>query len=521
MKRGQSCGGDSSEATPKPKKPRVSKAKAVKKDECIGFVRSPAQLEHSGCKWCQTQRVAVLKQIRQAKQTAAVACMPLKEQALLYCQPLTDACYWKVDFLIELARCLANYRVVNMRSLLPMAMLEDIPFLTKFMETVKDNTFRQVFRCIPSKVLVQPEAREMIKLALQLNPYEYLSLPASLQCKVDIFEHTTENYCNDIYQSAPLAIRDDKSILLNLLAKSTMPFRYASERLRDDKEVVLYAVGMHGRCYLHASPRLQLDKEVCMLAVTRECDMFALLPEVMQDNNEIANIAINTYGQLMMYASRRYRSDAMLVLPHLNRGSMVLDYVDPSLLENYQFGLAVVDLNPEAFQNLSEKLKRNKEFVMECFQLDFTNRRTLPVRSMCGIVLPKTVNADMSEDESFMITACESNGMNWSRASNTLRTTSEALMCAALRNGLHPMKVPHVPPHLRQNYNVAKVVLDQIKRKAGKYPGVLATDCVHAGVAAQVKIVHLSMALKSTGRPLCDDLLWLLFNEVLEQLKME
>lgn len=219
---------------------------------------------------------------------------------------------------------------------------------------------------------------EVMKMAVEIDAEALCEASERIQDNIDLVL-TAVNY----------SYRDKNEIYLG-----DPPLSCASKRLRDNLQIVSIAIQNDGQNIIYASPRalrvLELENEIISeqplfdkLYPSRYDFRWArdqvqhngmtlkYLPEEFRDNDEIVRLAVIQSGAAFMFASERLRNDSDMVLLAIQHGDKsVLDYAGWPVLDDEYFAYKVMDYYPLAMQYLSDRLRRDREFVKFAIERD-------------------------------------------------------------------------------------------------------------------------------------------------------
>ena len=188
---------------------------------------------------------------------------------------------------------------------------------------------------------------------------------AALEFGADKFK-TNKNIITEAVKSSSKVLsflaeneKNDKNLVITAVKHhGGSPLQYASEQLRNDKDVVIgaiTAVDQYHSTFQYASEELQNDKDVVITAVGHNGDALQYASEELQNDKDVAMAALINSTGAFKYVSERLRSDKEFILHAI--GQKDVDAVDD-------------DLDSYISDNIPEKLKADKDFVLEMVKVN-------------------------------------------------------------------------------------------------------------------------------------------------------
>ena len=174
---------------------------------------------------------------------------------------------------------------------------------------------------------------------------------------------------------ASARLRGDKEMILAVATgewgtyNGNTVLNLASTELQDDREVVLHCVKSRGDAIKHASPRLRGDKEMILAAannwfvtkIVLECASTEL-----QDDRDVVLHCVKIRGDAIKHASARLRGDKEIILAAANEwtSAEVLNLASTELQDDREVVLRIVELNPNAIEYASARLRSDKQIIL-------------------------------------------------------------------------------------------------------------------------------------------------------------
>lgn len=137
------------------------------------------------------------------------------------------------------------------------------------------------------------------------------------------------------------------------------------------KRVEMYGFGKDYRAAMAAHPE---DTELVYEACVYDVSLMQYASEAMKDKKKLVlSIAGNDYlrwkgSELLNYVSERLKDDEDVVMACMKLGERAFTYASDRIKNSYQLALAAATSGITALECVGEKLRDNKEFVMEVYQ---------------------------------------------------------------------------------------------------------------------------------------------------------
>ena len=257
----------------------------------------------------------------------------------------------------------------------------------------------------------------------------------------------------------------NKEEALKAVEQDGMKLEECSDELRNDKDVVEAAVANREKAMMFVSEELKCDKEVIERALVRHTALrseegiaFSFLPDNIKDNEEIILMSIRRFGGAFQYISDRLKNDEDFLIKASVTNEEILAYVDSKYLKDKTFIKKILNrlkgnifrhreyfarfldattLDDAAmmkeiitktsyknFEYISERLKDNKDFVLEI----------LPIAPKVYSFLNK-----FHGDKDVTLAAVKADGMNLQKALWNLKDVKEVVL-EAVRNNPHSIQ---------------------------------------------------------------------------------
>lgn len=246
---------------------------------------------------------------------------------------------------------------------------------------------------------------------------------AALEFGAEKFK-TNKNILNEVVKNSQDALsflaeneKNDKKLVITAVDHNGYALQYASEQLRNDKDVVIAAVRNWGLALKYASKELQSDKDVVITAVRNKGENLQYASEELQNDKDVALAALLTTPIAFGYISEKLRSDKEIILHALAQKYM------------YSTGKVINDLDFSISDNIPEKLKADKDFVLEMVKVN-------------GMVLG-CVSDELKVDKDVVTLAVKNNGKAYTHFEWEEETFyDKEIILAAASNGGTPSVIP-------------------------------------------------------------------------------
>ena len=191
----------------------------------------------------------------------------------------------------------------------------------------------------------------------------------------------------------------NKSSVIETLKNDGMELKHVSDELKNDREVVLAAVKQNGMALEYASDELKKDKEIVKAAI-----IAYNFPEKESLKDEVKRFRENHKSVIL---GSSYHSES------------VLEFVSDELKDDYEIAKCVAENDPYSFYFLGPEMRKNKELAWLAFEnTDFS-------RDPCSC-LP----SEVLDDEEFVLKAVEKEPFVFNEISSRLKGNKEIALTA-------------------------------------------------------------------------------------------
>ena len=203
-------------------------------------------------------------------------------------------------------------------------------------------------------------------------------------------------------------LSDDEDVVLAAVQNNGMALQFASNRLKATKNVALAAVNHNSQAVQHVSGRLLKEKDIFLSSLKKDASAFAYVPNELAEDWDVALAACHHEIKVLQNLTCK------------------------NLIQNKQFILNAVKLNPLAFIYAAEPLKRDLEIITETF-------------------------AQGGDDiEQCVFEAVQHNGMSLQFASEALKKEKHIVKAAVQQN---PLSLKYAAVHLNRDWEIISLAL--------------------------------------------------------------
>ena len=251
----------------------------------------------------------------------------------------------------------------------------------------------------PNKILTDESSDTYYKERAEDENYEEYEESLKSLCLAAITSPTAT--IEQIMEIVPVNFKRDKPFAIKVLSLDGHALEHLSF-FNDDDNCVLTAVKQTGSAICHASTRLEhredmvllaiqtneeavkgvTDRDVIMKAVAQKGCVLNYVEDVFKNDKEIVRAAVQNDGYAIDYASDKWRNNREMLLiavannhPDLHDGETCLEWMSDELKDDYDVAKMAVSCNPNAYYDVSDRLKKKHEiallFARHKFWLDF------------------------------------------------------------------------------------------------------------------------------------------------------
>jgi hypothetical protein len=204
--------------------------------------------------------------------------------------------------------------------------------------------------------------------------------------------------------------KTNKNIITEAVKSSGKALSFLAENEKNDKNLVKTAVKHHGGYALqYASEQLQNDKDVVIAAIT----------------------AVDQYYYTFQYASEQLRNDKDVVITAVGHNGNALQYASEELQNDKDVAMAALINSTEAFEYVSERLQSDKEFILHAIGQKDVDAVGDDLDSYISDNIPEKLKAD----KDFVLEMVKVNGMVLGCVSDKLKVDKDVVTLAVKNNG--------------------------------------------------------------------------------------
>ncbi|WP_257266400.1 DUF4116 domain-containing protein, partial [Endozoicomonas sp. ONNA2] len=257
--------------------------------------------------------------------------------------------------------------------------------------TQSDDHIREMFMSDEINEVIRRELLHHLLLSDYKNATPLVDLVYDLVGECFVIE---PSYCyHPVFKIPPgQQFSDHKEKVTNILLKQGL--QYASQRLRNDKDLVLSIIAKYPDDLECVSRELKNDKDVVMTAIKQDGDLLQYASPEFQDNDEIVVAAIKQSGSALEYASDRIRSDKNIIQIVIADKVRFLKCASKTLLKDREYILGLIKHTPRALMYvdyslesddtfLRSAIRTNPEVIKQCWALSHKLKR-LAQKSQCS-----------------------------------------------------------------------------------------------------------------------------------------
>jgi hypothetical protein len=243
-----------------------------------------------------------------------------------------------------------------------------------------------IFEYLP---LALREDEDILLFSLKHSGYEYISNCIKINVEAAWHEDSNENEQNNDDVNDWETYVDSISYDLNLhICHERSVMRYAGEIILSTKEVVLKTFALEEKGFSYVNEALKDDKEVAMAAVSIDGTNFENLSDRLKDDEEIALAAAEGNGMFLAefgYEARwEYLNDCFFeqlserlkhnreflitLIKNCSGGEFVLKFVSEQFKNDRELVLIAVKKYGKVLEFASDTLKNDKEIVFEAMK---------------------------------------------------------------------------------------------------------------------------------------------------------
>ena len=178
-----------------------------------------------------------------------------------------------------------------------------------------------------------------------------------------------DDNCNKFLKYFNDEIKDNKSIVMKLVAKNVNNLEFVSERLYDDKEVLLTGLKCFSESHKYIGSSLSI-KDIILKLITEDflCEIYEYLHPIFKSDEDIAIAAIGQDSYLLKYSPDEIKDNYNVVLAGVSDYSYGFEFASERLRSNKQLAIIAIQhceyQYTRALEYLSEELRDDEDVVL-------------------------------------------------------------------------------------------------------------------------------------------------------------
>ncbi|WP_422133466.1 DUF4116 domain-containing protein [Endozoicomonas sp. ALD040] len=225
-----------------------------------------------------------------------------------------------------------------------------------------EDDYRQI---LMSSEITEETRREFLHHLLFLDAKRTAPLVEDvypdLRDKYYVIKPSSYSYRLSFEVPPDLWLSDDKETFKKALLKHGL--QYGSQRVRNDKDLVLPIIAERQGDLEFAGEKMKNDKEVVMTAVKEHGIWLRYASPEMRDDENIVKVAIASYPPALSFASERIRSDKNIIQMAIVDDICCLQCASKRVRSDREYLLNLIEHNYRAFDSAANELKRDKDFI--------------------------------------------------------------------------------------------------------------------------------------------------------------
>ena len=294
----------------------------------------------------------------------------------------------------------------------------------------------------------------------------------------------------------------EKSALFSAIQSGRLKdFLNELETFKDDEEVIKAAAQKKGEWFAHASARLRNDKAFFLNLIAARGKTLAAFPfasEALRDDEDVVAAVIGYKGAWFEFASARLRNDKAFLLAAFKsrvKAAEALEFAAEAFKDDAQVVTAAVKKDGHAFAFASDRLRRNKAFVLHLLALHAMATNNIPKSTFAF----QHANASLQDDPEVALAALKQNDAMWRFVSTRLREDRPFIFAAIECN---PMVFKHFTEALKDDTEVAQAAIQkdgfllEAANPRFRHDKAFLLRAAHAGPMAGAMLLFVSDDLK-------------------------
>ena len=211
----------------------------------------------------------------------------------------------------------------------------------------------------------------------------YRELPIHLKNDIEVIKLILCLYDN-MFDEIPNQIKENKDLDIATLKKISEDYRLffnkkyenSREELKNNREIAIISIiKSMGSDYKLIPRYLKNDLEIINIALFLNGEVINDIPQKLKENNAYALMAINSNGSALRFLSDKYKKDKEFVLKAVKNGASI-EYLDEDFKNDKEIVFKAAENNWREFEFASEELRNDKAFISQVLDaLDCTDKR--------------------------------------------------------------------------------------------------------------------------------------------------
>jgi hypothetical protein len=209
---------------------------------------------------------------------------------------------------------------------------------------------------------------EYINLALETAPniFNRLDLSSFSQEQVErmALKVAENEYVFPIYQNLPELLKENKDLILALVAKNYQELEHVQDSFKNDEDIILAGFIGNPRAILFASEQIKRDQDFIFGLLRQKLQATYDISDELKNDKAFMLRVIDLDPTLSRFASNDLKKDRAFASAAIKKDGMNIAYFD--FREDRELVLEALKQNPLALKYLDFRFKINKPLVLDC-----------------------------------------------------------------------------------------------------------------------------------------------------------
>ena len=220
----------------------------------------------------------------------------------------------------------------------------------------------------------------------------------------------------------PEVMREKKEVIYAALYQNPKAFIHFSQKLKNDINYVRKLIQDRPQIFPHLEESMKYDSEILCIVMEKAPKMLSdVLPYIKDDRRAgLLAIAIDpsvTKDLAALKENRKFIYEAVHSSPR------ILEHISEDTLSDLDFVFTLIKVNPQTVKYLPDHLRENADFIVKCLQ------------EGAGPALLKYVDPDLLEDFEFALRAAKAEPWAYQYFDKDVQNSRDILLVAVTRNG--------------------------------------------------------------------------------------